>query len=315
MKKSLMFLLGISISLSGFFLQGQDSSEKRAETHSLLSVGIFPFSANAKDERLEAIGKSVADLLYVNLNKNQDIMLVDRQEISKIINEQSLSLAGMSNPEYANKAGYLIGARLIITGTVFKNNEKIIVVAKIIGTETSRVVAESAEGSDVNEIASKLAGSIGKSISANGTKLLPVYKNREDVIKTLKTQLANTKKPAVYVNIPERHVRAITVDPAAKTEFIFILRELGFDVVEHQEDASVLLTGEGFSETGLRRGEMVCVKARLEVKATDKSGKIIAADRQTAVCVDVAEQMAGKEALQSAASLMAVRLLPKIISK
>ena len=51
----------------------------------------------------------------------------------------------------------------------------------------------------------------------------------------------------------------------------------------------------------------------MEVKAVDTAtGAVLAADRQVAVAVDLAEQLAGKAALQDAAGEIAFRLLPKI---
>ena len=45
------------------------------------------------------------------------------------------------------------------------------------------------------------------------------------------------------------------------------------------------------------------------------SGEIIAIDRQTSVAVGLTERIAGKSALQSAAALIAERLLPKIVKQ
>jgi threonine synthase len=68
------------------------------------------------------------------------------------------------------------------------------------------------------------------------------------------------------------------------------------------------------AEFATRHGNLVSVKARLEVKVVDrKSGRVVAIDRQTHVAVDLVEQIAGKQALQEAAADIAERLLPKII--
>lgn len=287
-----------------------------ANTAPLASIGIFPFQ-DGKDEKTEGMGAKMANLLTAEMTMLPDIMLVERADIDKAVAEQSLNISGLANPDYANKVGNLIGARILVTGSVFMlDKQRICVVAKIIGTETTRVVAEKVEGAEaLDSLAKRLSAQIATSLKANGTKLMPVYKTKADVIASIKAKLGAGEKPAIFVDIPEHHVQVSTVDPAAQTEFISILRELEFPVVERADNATVILKGEAFSETGIHRGELIGVKARLEVKAVDKTGKIITADRQTAVCVDVVERIAGKEALQNAASIMAARLIPKLVAK
>jgi hypothetical protein len=80
--------------------------------------------------------------------------------------------------------------------------------------------------------------------------------------------------------------------------------------------APVKLIGEGISEFASRIGDLVSVKARLEVKAIDPvNGQVIAVERQTVVMVDATEQIAAKNALQRAAAMIAERLLPKLVEK
>jgi hypothetical protein len=96
-------------------------------------------------------------------------------------------------------------------------------------------------------------------------------------------------------------------------------KETGFDVLDPktaEKKADILIEGEGFSEFALRHGNLVSVKARLEIKAIDRqTDKVVATDRQTAVVVDLTEQIAGKAALQEAAAQIAERLLPKLVQK
>ena len=112
----------------------------------------------------------------------------------------------------------------------------------------------------------------------------------------------------------------MTIDPAAETELTLFAKETGFEVIDpdapEAKRAQVAVEGEGFSEFAMRRGNLVSVKARLEVKAIDRdSGRIIATDRQTAVEVDLTEQVAGKKALQSASAVIAERILPKPVGQ
>ena len=73
------------------------------------------------------------------------------------------------------------------------------------------------------------------------------------------------------------------------------------------------IVGAAFSETLARTGRLVSVKARVELKAIDrKTDEILVADSQTALVVDLTENLAGKEAIQEAAAILAERVLPKL---
>ena len=82
-----------------------------------------------------------------------------------------------------------------------------------------------------------------------------------------------------------------------------------------ESDADYLITGEGMSELATRRGGLVSVRARVEVKIVHrKSGEIVAIDRQMTRTTDATELIAGKDALQQAAATIAERILPKVAS-
>ena len=126
------------------------------------------------------------------------------------------------------------------------------------------------------------------------------------------------KRPTVKIDISERHVGQMTIDPAAATEIGLFCKETGFDVIDSdkagQRKADILISGEGFSEFAARHGNLTSVKARLEIKASEIStGRVVAIDRHTSVEVDLTEQIAGKAALQEAAAQIAQRLLPKLV--
>ena len=104
------------------------------------------------------------------------------------------------------------------------------------------------------------------------------------------------------------------IDPAAETELGLILKECGFTLVDDKskEKADVEITGDAFSAFGLRKGNLISCKARIEVKAQRRTGEILAVDRQTSVAVDIAEQTAAKTALQQATAELAERLVPRL---
>jgi hypothetical protein len=104
------------------------------------------------------------------------------------------------------------------------------------------------------------------------------------------------------------------IDPAAQTELSLILKECGFTIVDDKssQKADVEITGDAFSAYGMRKGNLISCKARVELKAQKRTGEILAVDRQTSVAVDIAEQTAAKTALQEAAAELAQRLAPEI---
>jgi hypothetical protein len=118
--------------------------------------------------------------------------------------------------------------------------------------------------------------------------------------------------------VAERHVSRPTIDPAVQTLFGLWCKELGFDVLDPEvsarSQADVIISGEGFSEFASRAGNLISVKARVEIKATDReTNKLLAVDREVALSIDVAEQIAGKKALEEAAMRLAERVLPKLV--
>lgn len=283
-------------------------------------TAIFPFEergAGAKD-----YGAKVADILFAKMVANPEIYLVDRQDMKKTLSEHELNLSGMVTPDQAVQVGKLTGAKILVTGSVIEADKTLYLVAKIIGTETTRVLGESVKGKTSDEIApltEELANKVAATILKESDKLVAKQVKTEDRIAALNKALGQAKRPSVLVKINERHVGQMTIDPAAETEIGLFCKETGFEVIDPKagdKKADIVIEGEGFSEFAMRHGNLVSVKSRLEVKAIDRStDKVVAIDLQTAVEVDLTEQIAGKKALQTAAAAIAERLLPKLVKK
>jgi hypothetical protein len=117
------------------------------------------------------------------------------------------------------------------------------------------------------------------------------------------------------VKIAEQHFGQHVIDPAAQTEMSLMLQQCGFTVVDDKspQKAEVEITGEALSEFGLRKGNLQCCRARIEIKVHEvSSGQVISVDRQTSVAVDLSEHIAAKTALQNGAEALAGRLFPKL---
>lgn len=282
----------------------------------VLTVAVFDFES--KDENVRDLGPKVAMLLNATLSAEPNLILVERAELEKVLGEQELGLSGTVSADTAAKVGNLTGAKVLVTGRVFKVDKETMIVAKVIGTETSRVYGEMVKGAaavSISDLSADLAKKIATTVTQKGETLLAKVVSREERIAKIKKSLKSDQLPSVAVKIPEQHFGAPVIDPAAQTELGLILQECGFKLVDEKspDKADIEITGEAFSAFGLRKGNLISCKARVEIKARKANGDIVAVERQTSVAVDVAEQTAAKTALQNAALELAERLLPKLV--
>ncbi|MBN9521194.1 hypothetical protein J0H58_22185 [bacterium] len=284
---------------------------------------VHPVALLGFEERgAKDVATKVTDLLFAKLANKPEFYLVDRGDLRKVLDEQQLSLSGAVKADEAVKVGQLTGAKVLVTGSVVQVEKRLYLIAKVIGTETGRVVGASVEGAvsdDLGGLAGKLADAVDAAVVKNGDKLVPRPAPVVDRIVELGKKLGKGPRPVLFVQVGERHIGQPAVDPAAQTEVTRFAKETGFDLVDPDEGgrgkADVLVTGEGFSEVAGRVGGMVSVRARVELRAVDrKTGRVLAADRQTAVVVDLAENVAGKAALQAAAADLAERILPRLVT-
>jgi hypothetical protein len=288
----------------------------RAATNNVLTVAVFDFES--KDEAVRDLGPKAAALVNANLSAEPQIITVERAELEKVLGEQELGLSGTVNESSAAKVGQLTGAKVLVTGRVFKADSQTVIVAKVIGTETSRVYGEMVQGGSsatLVDLSSSLAKKIAADVSGKSDTLVARVETREERIAKLKKALDGKKLPVVSVKISERHYGPHIIDPAAETELSLILQQCGFTLADGNSTnkPAIEISGEAFSAYGMQKGNLISCKSRIEIKAHDiATGKILAVDRQTSVSVDIAEQTAAKTALQNAADVLAERLLPKL---
>src|SRR5437870_2949921 len=105
-----------------------------------LTVAVFDF--DARDTGMADLGSKVSILLNALLSAEGNLITVEREELAKVMGEQELALSGTVSSDTAAKVGHLTGAKVLVTGRIFNVERERMIVAKIIGTETSRVFGE-----------------------------------------------------------------------------------------------------------------------------------------------------------------------------
>ena len=120
-------------------------SQEEPKEQAVYPVAILPFVDRQKKN--DDVGKVVGDILFTHLAGDPAIVLVDREDLGKVLEEQGMNISGIVDSANAVKVGNIIGAKILVTGSVLRIGLSQYLIAKIIGTETTRVF-----GASVNSI-------------------------------------------------------------------------------------------------------------------------------------------------------------------
>ena len=283
----------------------------KAET---LTVAILDFDAGTGE-----IGKQIAEALTALLSQTKGIQLVDRAAMHKTLAEHELNLTGLVDADKALTIGKLVGAKILVTGKVFTLGKASYVTAKMIGTETSLVegvLVKGKEDDDTGALVTALADKLATQLVESGPKLVKTTDGGDGTFAALKAQLAKLKLPVVSVSIREEHHGAARrpIDPAVENEIKSMLQDCGFTVADPERlpagGVDYLITGEAFSEFAARVGNLISCAGRAELSVTSRAdSKIVVSGRTTARAVDLAENIAGKTALQKAGHTLGLKVL------
>src|SRR3954452_22419683 len=110
---------------------GQGKEAKDAKDATVFPTAIFTFEERGAG--VKEFGPKVTDILFAKLVAKPELMLVDRVEMKKTLDEQAINISGAVKADEAAKVGQLTGAKLLVTGSVLQVDKKIYLVAKVIG--------------------------------------------------------------------------------------------------------------------------------------------------------------------------------------
>ncbi|HSZ55555.1 MAG TPA: CsgG/HfaB family protein [Tepidisphaeraceae bacterium] len=288
--------------------------------HGDITVAILNFDASTPGN--PELGKQITDVLTATLSAEDGFTLVDRASMSKTLAENGLNLTGLVNADQAVKIGKLVGAKILVTGKVIPIDKQLLLTAKLIGTETSLVQGVLVKGDsngNIGNMLMDLSDKVAGRLREKGPALIAQDDALKDPLPDLAKRLAEKKLPKLAVRISEGHVAAavaVRIDPAARTEMSMLLRQAGFTVIDGDDNqlaeagVAYVVEGEAFSEFGAQIANLMSCVARVEIKVVDrKTGEVIYTDRQTSRAVDLAENVAGKTALQKAGHSLGIKVL------
>lgn len=157
MKKVKLILIILFLFLSSAFSQ--------------IRVVVADFKNESDVFFLDSWERKVPDLLRAELSRSKDITILERQKMEAIFEEQKLALAGFVNDSaLVKQIGNLVGAEVIISGTIYKVGNKYRIDVNITRVKTTKVITEKAEAPDtkhLNDMVDILANNINFQLTGN----------------------------------------------------------------------------------------------------------------------------------------------------
>jgi TolB-like protein len=88
------------------------------------SVAVLPLTVVTFDPGLASLGYGLAELLMTDLSRSSQIQVVERPRIRALLRELELVQGGLSDSERGPRAGKLLGARHLVHGSLFANDQE-----------------------------------------------------------------------------------------------------------------------------------------------------------------------------------------------
>lgn len=117
-----------------------------------INLVVADFSNNSSVYFLDAWERSVPNLLRAELARSEHIVVLDRERMDKLFEEQKLALAGFIDSSTVQEVGQLLGAQFIITGNVDQVDRRFRIDVNLIRVKTGEVHAEKALAPDADHL-------------------------------------------------------------------------------------------------------------------------------------------------------------------
>jgi len=129
-------------------------------------IAVFPIvDANARTERAK-LGQTLTEMLITALIQTERFNVMERVQLEKILQEQSLSQSGAIDAETAVEVGKLSGLEGVVMGSISQLSSSIEADTRLIEVETGKALtAANARVKKVDDIR-KLANSLARQLSA-----------------------------------------------------------------------------------------------------------------------------------------------------
>ncbi|MFN4150595.1 MAG: CsgG/HfaB family protein, partial [Candidatus Sericytochromatia bacterium] len=139
------------------------------------TIAVLPFDVLSENKEYKQFGLGTMDTITVALTGINEFTLIDRGRLTNILKEQSFQLSGFSDINESVKAGKLLGAQILVTGSIQSFDNQFRITANFIEVETGKILkATNVTGANIFELQDKIAEQI---IELENVKLTTYQRN------------------------------------------------------------------------------------------------------------------------------------------
>lgn len=102
-------------------------------------LSVLYFNNTTMNKDYSWLSRGLPDMLNTGLSRSENVRVVDREDLQRVLNEQKLALAGLTDEKSAIKVGKLLNANLLVRGSYIIQGDTVRIDARIIDTETGQM--------------------------------------------------------------------------------------------------------------------------------------------------------------------------------
>jgi len=130
-------------------------------------IAILPFeSLSSPDGDTSGYEEGIVRILEKPLKSSPDLDIVERADIDKAIDELKLTHDRLFDQSTVSRIGRLVGAQRLVLGSYFRIGKKLRIDARIVDTETGRILSSVAREGDPEDLTA-LVTAIGEELAAS----------------------------------------------------------------------------------------------------------------------------------------------------
>jgi TolB-like protein len=116
------------------------------------TISILYFDNTTADPEYQWLSKGLADMLISDLSGLQEVKIIERASLEKVLEEQALSLTGLTDQGSAVEVGKLLQANQLIYGAYILNDDIIRIDIKLVSVESSAILYAFDVRGDIEDI-------------------------------------------------------------------------------------------------------------------------------------------------------------------